>query len=228
MSNSNGKVVCSKCKAENAGTSKFCIYCGTKLSADQAPQQEAAPASAPVDAPAPQPEPAPPAPKPAPQPKPVAAPPEPKPAPQPEPVTAPPVPEPVDDHEYTTILSDNTADDEDDDATTLLLPPEPEKMGKLVAVPTGEEVEIDKYPFVIGRKKNFADFYIEDNTAISRKHAEITYEDDRWFIRDLDSKNKSYINDEEIVALEAKELNDGDRIKVADLEFDFVIFEREV
>ncbi len=83
------------------------------------------------------------------------------------------------------------------------------------------ETEIRKSPFVIGRKRDLADFVIENNTAVSRKHAEIMSKDRNWYIRDLDSKNKTYLNDHKMNPFESVRLKNGDRILIADRNFVF-------
>ncbi len=56
-----------------------------------------------------------------------------------------------------------------------------------------KRVEINKESFIIGRFKEHVDFAI-DNPAIGRMHAEIIKGDNELYIRDLNSKNGTYIN----------------------------------
>ena len=48
--------------------------------------------------------------------------------------------------------------------------------------------------FNIGKDEQFNDFIISDNTAVSRKHAEIHYENGKYFILDLNSTNKTIVD----------------------------------
>lgn len=47
---------------------------------------------------------------------------------------------------------------------------------------------------IIGRGTEGIDFHIPD-TAISRRHAELSYRDGQWAIRDLDSSNGTFLNE---------------------------------
>ncbi len=84
-----------------------------------------------------------------------------------------------------------------------------------------EEVKITKYPFRIGKEKSFVDYFIGDNTAISRSHAEINLRDGEYFIKDTNSTNHTYINGTQIQSGVDVKLNVGDRLRFANEEFEF-------
>lgn len=78
-------------------------------------------------------------------------------------------------------------------------------------------VPLKKDPFVIGRSKECS--LRAGSDAISRRHCEITRGDDGATVRDLGSRNGTYVNDERIE--QATPLSHGDRVRVGPLEFRF-------
>lgn len=53
-----------------------------------------------------------------------------------------------------------------------------------------------------------------NHREISRQHARISWEDDRYFIEDLNSANGTFVNDLHITARERVELHEGDTIRL--------------
>ncbi len=51
------------------------------------------------------------------------------------------------------------------------------------------------------------------DTTVSRRHAELTPDDGRWFLRDLESANGTYVNGERLEHGERFELSPGDQIR---------------
>jgi sigma-B regulation protein RsbU (phosphoserine phosphatase) len=67
---------------------------------------------------------------------------------------------------------------------------------------------------VIGRSKT-ADLTLPGSDPyVSRRHARLFREGDKWFIEDLGSRNTTRLNDQEV--LEAEEVGSGDRIRISD------------
>jgi pSer/pThr/pTyr-binding forkhead associated (FHA) protein len=124
----------------------------------------------------------------------------------------------------TVILDQYALGDEYDDATALLGAGE---AGKPVAVITsrgsGRMMNIDKDVFSVGRKVGEVDFLVDESTVVSRRHVEILRESDGFYIRDLDSKNKSYLNGMQLEPYQNTKLEGGCVIKLADIEFDFSV-----
>ena len=60
-----------------------------------------------------------------------------------------------------------------------------------------------------------------DEGGVSRRHARLIHEGDKWFIVDLDSTNGTYLNGDELTPKTRYELHDGDRISLGDLEVIF-------
>jgi len=72
-----------------------------------------------------------------------------------------------------------------------------------------EQVALSDKPLTIGRSPK-ADIVLDDEKA-SRLHCGIRYQDGEYFIKDLSSKNGTYLNNERV---EFARLSGGDRIKV--------------
>ncbi len=71
---------------------------------------------------------------------------------------------------------------------------------------------------IIGRK-NESDIVIKD-PFISNQHAQISLDEGSYFLEDLDSANGTYLNGERI--MDAVKLQNGDRIKIGQIEFLYV------
>lgn len=73
----------------------------------------------------------------------------------------------------------------------------------------------------IGRSRRHADllFHIgEEDSPISRLHTTLLDEDDHFSIRDEDSSNGTFVNNEKLTSLQPIMLHDGDIIDIAPLE----------
>ncbi|MBQ5969759.1 MAG: TIR domain-containing protein [Clostridia bacterium] len=88
-------------------------------------------------------------------------------------------------------------------------------------IKTGEEVPVPTGDFVLGRSETLADYVITGNKTIGRKHAMITIQDDGCSIVDLESLNKTRINDIELLPNVSYELNEGDVIGLSNEQFLF-------
>lgn len=78
---------------------------------------------------------------------------------------------------------------------------------------TGQEIKIDKYPFVIGRSSS-CNFTVLDNPAIGRKHLRVDQIGQVIFIEDLGSLNHTFIGGNTIS--NATEIYEGLTIQLAD------------
>lgn len=76
----------------------------------------------------------------------------------------------------------------------------------------GEKLTLSKERMTIGRHRD-AEVWINDE-SVSRRHAETRSKDGRVLLRDLGSKNGTYINDHKVLEIELK---DGDLIRVGDV-----------
>ena len=84
----------------------------------------------------------------------------------------------------------------------------------------GPEIPVPYTPFIIGKSRELADFCL-DRPSVSRLHVRIDLEDGKYYITDLNSTNGTEINHERLMVNEKRELSDGDRIQIAELEYRF-------
>lgn len=84
-----------------------------------------------------------------------------------------------------------------------------------------EKRYIDKEIFRIGKENSYVDFFIGDNTAISRSHANIIMKDGKYYVVDMNSKNHTYIDGRMIQPNVEEEIQPGSMIRLADEEFEF-------
>ena len=78
---------------------------------------------------------------------------------------------------------------------------------------------IDKDDFLIGRKIDLVNGYIENQDVISKIHARIIRVGNNFFIKDEESLNGTYLNDKKINEYDVTPLKIGDIVKLANIEF---------
>lgn len=84
-----------------------------------------------------------------------------------------------------------------------------------------EKVSITKSNFIIGRLENYVDYLIENN-VIGKVHAEISWKEKQYFIKDLNSKNGTFINGVKLRSNTEYKIDNGDKIKFANIEYMFI------
>lgn len=84
----------------------------------------------------------------------------------------------------------------------------------------GKEYRIDNLPLVIGKMQESVDLCL-NNKSVSRIHARITKEEERYFIEDLNSLNGTFVNGFRLNIAEKTELHSGDEVSIADVVFVF-------
>jgi Nif-specific regulatory protein len=87
----------------------------------------------------------------------------------------------------------------------------------------GSVFTIEDLPVVIGRE-TAATLCIAD-ASVSRRHSQIEKDDGQFVILDLDSLNGTFIND---VPVKRRKLQHGDRVRIGDSQFLFLMHEGEV
>jgi len=85
-----------------------------------------------------------------------------------------------------------------------------------------EIIEITRPDFLIGRLKEHVD-YVCANNAIGKVHAQIIKREGLYFIKDMNSRNGTYLNNIRIDPGKEYEIKNNDRITLANSEYTFVI-----
>ena len=86
---------------------------------------------------------------------------------------------------------------------------------------TEETILINKPVFRLGKERSYVDYFVTNNSAVSRSHADIITRGSSYFVTDLNSKNHTYINDREIPVQCETEIFDGDQLRLGNEEFSF-------
>lgn len=120
----------------------------------------------------------------------------------------------------TTILT-NTLGDEG--ATTILSVEPAKPIGSIFQKRIQKKCVINKDSFKLG-KSSICDYVVEGNTNVSRNHADIIYDNMKYYIVDNSSTNGTLIDGKRIQSNVKTELTDGCTITLADEEFLFNLF----
>ena len=105
--------------------------------------------------------------------------------------------------------------------TSILGAEAPAVAATLVRTKNGEQIQIRKQIFKVGKERVKVDYCISDNNTISRTHAQITYKNGEYYVTDLKSTNYTYVNGNKVAADQEMKLRNGDKIKLSDEEFEF-------
>lgn len=121
------------------------------------------------------------------------------------------------DEEKTTLLAD------DGEETTLLTEENSPafRYPSVTRVRSGENISINKPVFRIGKERSYVDYFVADNSAVSRSHADIISRGGGYYIKDLNSKNGSFVNEQRLMPNWETEIHDGDALRLADENFIF-------
>lgn len=140
---------------------------------------------------------------------------------QPEHYNEPVVHRQVDYDEQTTAIDSYNVDE-----TTFIGDEIVQKRAFLQGTKNGimEEVNITKDSFIIGRIREQVD-YVTDNNTIGKMHAEIITRDGHYYLKDLNSRNGTYLNNERLVGNQEYHLNNNDKVIFSNSNFTFIILE---
>ena len=97
------------------------------------------------------------------------------------------------------------------------------------AVKLGDNETAIKYLEPIVKRANpnntvegsYVDYFVTNNIAVSRSHADIITRSGKYYVIDLNSKNHTYINDKEIPVQVEIEILNGDKLTLGNEEFIF-------
>lgn len=93
----------------------------------------------------------------------------------------------------------------------------------LIQKKNGNRIKVDKLLFRIGKEKSFVDYWVSDNTAVSRSHADILNHEGNYYIRDNNSTNHTYLNGTMLTSNQEYSLKNGDQIVLGNEAFEFTL-----
>ena len=93
----------------------------------------------------------------------------------------------------------------------------------LIREKVDEKISVNKPSFRIGSERKYVDYWVSDNSTVSRSHADIITREKRYFIIDLNSTNKTYVDGRAIPVEKEVELFDGTRVRLSNEDFVFHI-----
>ncbi|WP_029523660.1 FHA domain-containing protein [Persephonella sp. KM09-Lau-8] len=94
---------------------------------------------------------------------------------------------------------------------SVVSPTSKEKEKSIKLLINGKELTI-KSGDTLGRQAVGSEIF-KDFPTVSRKHAKISFENEEWFIEDLNSTNGTYVNGEKIK--EKRKIKTGDKINLS-------------
>lgn len=94
----------------------------------------------------------------------------------------------------------------------------------LIRAKNNEKILLDKPVFRIGKEKSYVDYFIGDNTAISRSHANIISRNGEYFVVDTNSTNHTYVNGGMLQSNVETKISHGTKIRLANEDFEFKIY----
>ena len=80
------------------------------------------------------------------------------------------------------------------------------------------EISAGPVPVLIGKKEGQVDIVLPSDT-VSRIHASLEFENHKYYIRDRNSKNGTFVNGVRLQINERKEFKEGDCISFADIAY---------
>lgn len=107
------------------------------------------------------------------------------------------------------------------ETTVLGINPAPVAQPYLIRIRTDEHIPLTKPIFRVGKEKNYVDYFVSDNSAVSRSHANFVLRDGKVYVIDTNSTNHTFVDNRQIESNRESELVHGTRIRLADEEFEF-------
>lgn len=86
---------------------------------------------------------------------------------------------------------------------------------------TQEKIVINRSPFKLGKDASYVDYYIADNPAVSRNHADIVRKPDGFYLIDKGSLNHTFVNGRKLAEGVYGKLENGCLVQLADEVFEF-------
>ena len=101
-------------------------------------------------------------------------------------------------------------------ATTVL-----SRGGSLIRKRTNETIVLNAERFIIGRERKTANYCVADNSSISRSHVTLITRGGAVYLMDMNAANGTFVNGVKVMPNQEVALKNGDKIKLADEEFEF-------
>lgn len=93
----------------------------------------------------------------------------------------------------------------------------------LIRNKNNERIPVANTNFKIGKERTYVDYFIADNSYISRCHANIITNENGFFLVDNNSRNRTYLNSRQITGSVQEKIENGDKITLANEEFTFIV-----
>ena len=100
----------------------------------------------------------------------------------------------------------------------------PKPTPHLIRVRNNERIPLDKPVFRIGKERSYVDYFISDNSAVSRSHANIINRDGEFFVMDTNSTNHTYVNGGMIPSNVETKISHGTKIRLGNEDFEFKMY----
>lgn len=94
----------------------------------------------------------------------------------------------------------------------------------LIRKKNNEKIPLNKPVFRVGKERSYVDYFIGDNTAISRSHANFITRDGQHLVVDTNSTNHTFVNGAMIQSNQEVQINHGDMIRLANEDFEFRLY----
>lgn len=122
----------------------------------------------------------------------------------------------------TTVLGGGTIGE----TTVLTVSNNPAQMiaPHLIRKKNNEKISLNKPVFRVGKERSYVDYFIGDNTAISRSHANFISRDGEYFVVDTNSTNHTFVNGTMIQSNVETAIAHGDTIRLANEDFEFKLY----
>lgn len=122
--------------------------------------------------------------------------------------------------EGTTLLNEGTTLLQEENNTVLLKSTQ-SSYPYLIRISNRDRVEVNKPVFRIGKERSYVDYFVANNNAVSRLHADIIKQGESYFLRDNNSTNHTFVNGVMLDVHQDQELYDGDTLMLANEGFEF-------
>lgn len=94
----------------------------------------------------------------------------------------------------------------------------------LIRKKNNEKISLNKPVFRIGKERSYVDYFIGDNTAISRSHANFISRDGQFLVVDTNSTNHTFVNGAMIQSNQEVPIAHGDVVRLANEDFEFHLY----